>query len=463
MHLNSIPALFQYLPCVLILYYIVPKKAKNATLFVLSVLLYSWGQLRNVPIVLGILIVTYFSALGLEYLEDRIFLRRLLLAGTLIFDLGLLFVFRYYDFAAGHANMLFSLSLPLWELEIPLGLALYELHALSYTLDVYRNRAYAERDFIDLAAFMTFFPVFLTGPVILYRDMDFYMRSRQITPAILEEGVEDIIIGLARKTILADNLSVLGREIRSFGLPSISTGLAWMHLLVFGLQLYYELSGYSQMAIGVAKLFGFPLKPNYESPLSSRTIIDFCRRWNVSLRRWFHEYVYVPMGGSRKGIALALINLFVVWLLVGIWYGPHISFILWCLYLFFFVSIEKIGLRGFMNKHVVISRIYTQLVLLLGWAVLSSGSISELLLLANKLFVFSFVGDTATVTLLFYLRNYAVLIAIALFFSTGFASRLYKKLTSRTFVRIVLMVALLVLCISYNVEPARSPFEYFRL
>jgi len=463
MHLNSIPALFQYLPVVLILYYIVPKKAKNTALFVLSVLLYSWGQLRHIPIVLGILVATYFSALGLEQYEERTFIRRLILTGTLVFDLGLLFVFRYYDFAISNANVLFSLTLPVWQPDIPLGLALYSLHALSYTLDVYRKRAYAERNFIDLAAFMTFFPVFMTGPVILYRDMDFELANRKITPELLEEGIGDIIIGLARKSIIADNLSVLGRDLRSFGLATISTGLAWMYLLVFGLQLYYELSGYSQMAIGVAKLFGFRLADNYDSPFSSRTIIDFCRRWNISLQRWFHEYIYVPMGGSRAGFLRTMFNLLVVWLLVGIWYGPHLSFILWCLYLFLFVCLEKSGLRGFMNKHKIISRVYTTLICLLGWAILSSADIAELLLLVNKLFIPTFLSDSATLTLFYYLRNYIVLLVISIFFSTSFSSRVFHKLTRNTFVRVVVMVALFLLCIAYNTEPSRSPFEFFRL
>ena len=460
MSFSSITFIFLFLPIALILYYISPKKAKNYVLFGVSLIFYALGEIMHLPVLLAILIVNYFCARGIEKFEKRKHLHRLMLAIPLVVTLGLLFVFKYMDFFSENINSLFPLNIPILGLALPLGIGFYALHALSYTLDVYRKNAYAESHFIDIALYMSFFPQLFPSTVVHYRDMNPQLRKRPVTSSDLDSGIEDFIIGLARKVIIANNLAVLWQEVNEIGLAAISTGLVWLSIVAFGLQIYFEFSGYAQMAVGLAKLFGFHLPKNFDDPYSANSITNFWRRWNISLGRWFREYIYIPLGGSRKKLGFTMLNLLLVWLLTGLWHGAALNFVIWGLYFFIFIIIERLGFQGFLNKHKILSRFYVVLVLLVGWAIFASTDFANMGLLLTKMFVPSFLNGDATVTIWYYLRNYAVTMLIAVFFSTSVSTKLYAKLRQNRVLRNIALILLFLACLAYLVEPALNPFRF---
>lgn len=461
MAFSSVMSLFQFLPIALILYYISPKKAKNSVLFAASLVFYAWGQLRHLPVLVAVIAANYFFALMFEKFETKKVVHRLLLTAALVFNFGLLFVFKYLDFFSANINTMLSVNIPLLGLSLPLGISFYMLHALSYTLDVYRKKVYAESNFIDLAVFMSLFPQLMPSLVVQYRDINAELRSRTVTVTDLDSGVEDLIIGLARKVIVANSLAPLWGEIQNIGLITVSTGLAWLSVIVYGLQIYFEFSGYSQMAIGIAKMLGFHFPKNYDSPYSAHSITDFWRSWNITLGRWFKEYVYIPMGGSRKGSLRTILNLFVVWALIGLWHGASWMFVLWGLYFFLLLTIERIGFLGFLNKHHFFSRVYTIFAVIIGWAIFASPDFSYLQLLVAKMFVPTMINNTASVTMWYYLRNYAVSIIVACFFATKTSSGLYARFREHRFLRNLVLVVLFLLSIAYLIDPAWNPFQYF--
>jgi Predicted membrane protein involved in D-alanine export len=260
--------------------------------------------------------------------------------------------------------------------------------------------------------------------------------------------------------IIANNLAVLWQEVNEIGLAAISTGLVWLSIVAFGLQIYFEFSGYAQMAVGLAKLFGFHLPKNFDDPYSANSITNFWRRWNISLGRWFREYIYIPLGGSRKKFGFTMLNLLLVWLLTGLWHGAALNFVIWGLYFFIFIIIERLGFQGFLNKHKILSRFYVVLVLLVGWAIFASTDFANMGLLLTKMFVPSFLNGDATVTIWYYLRNYAVTMLIAVFFSMSVSTKLYAKLRQNRLLRNIALILLFLVCLAYLVEPALNPFRF---
>ncbi len=459
---SSILFIFQFLPIALILYYITPKKAKNLTLFLVSLVFYSWGEVRYFPIMITTIIVNYFCALAIEKFDERNSLRRLFLLLAMIVSLGFLFVFKYYDFFAGTIGSAFSVSIPVLGLTLPLGISFYTFQTLSYTIDVYRRKVPAEHSFVNTAAFVTLFPQLIAGPIVRYTDIAAELKERTISGKMLEDGMEDFVIGLARKVLIANNVGALWTEIEKLGFGSISTPLAWLGAVAFSLQIFFDFSGYSQMAIGLGKMMGFKFPQNFDNPYSSHSITEFWRRWHMTLSSWFREYVYIPLGGNRKGYARQVFNMFVVWSLTGFWHGASWNFLLWGMYYFLLLVVEKAGFLGFLNKHKPFARFYTLFTVLIGWVLFSITDFSSLGLYFSRMFTPCLVSNGTAAGVVYYLRNYAVSLALACFFSTDASSYVYSLVREKRAIKILLMCVLFAVCTAYLVDSTYNPFLYFR-
>lgn len=473
---SSLLFVFQFLPIALILYYLTPKKYKNLTLFIVSLVFYSWGEVRYFPIMLATILVNYGGSIAIEALDKRaqanidenksrslLSLRRVVFLAVLIISIGFLFVFKYLGFFTENINSVFHITIPLIELTLPLGISFYTFQTLSYSIDVYRRKVEAEHNFIDLSAFVVLFPQLIAGPIVRYTDIHRELKERTITGTDLGDGMEEFIIGLAKKVLIANNVGALWTEVETLGFNSVSTGLAWLGIIAFTLQIYFDFSGYSQMAIGLGRMLGFHFPKNFDAPYSSRSVTEFWRRWHITLSSWFREYVYFPLGGNRNGYWRTTFNLFVVWTLTGFWHGASWNFIFWGMYFFVLLSIEKLGFIGFLNKHKFISHVYALLTIVIGWALFAITDFSQLGVFLSKLFVPTFLtADGAAVSGVYYLRNYAVSLIVGCWFSTALSSRLYSKLRENLIVRNVLLVGLFVICVAYLVDSTYNPFLYFR-
>ncbi len=464
---SSLLFVFQFLPIALILYYIAPKKAKNFVLFVVSLLFYSWGEVRYFPIMLATILINYFCALGIERARKRGRTKgtaRLLLLLALVTCFGALFLFKYADFVITNLNALLGVSIPLLRLTLPLGISFYTFQTLSYTIDVYRGDVEAEHSFVNTAAFVVLFPQLIAGPIVRYSDINRELHERTITPQMLEQGMEEFVIGLAKKVLIANNVGALWTEIETLGFGSITTPLAWLGVLAFTLQIYFDFSGYSQMAIGLGRMMGFNFPKNFDNPYSSKSITEFWRRWHMTLSSWFKEYVYIPLGGNRKGPSRQLFNMFVVWACTGLWHGASWNFLLWGLYYFVLLAVEKIFLLKFLKKRPILGHVYTLFIVMLSWVLFAITDFTSLGVYLSHMFVPTSLSaaGTAAYGALYYLRNYAVILTLGCFFSTDTASYCYAIVREKRAVKIILMVALFAVSVAYLVDSTYNPFLYFR-
>ncbi|MDU4144538.1 MAG: MBOAT family O-acyltransferase, partial [Clostridium sp.] len=386
---SSILFIFRFLPIALILYYITPQKYKNLILTLLSLVFYSWGEGKYFLIMIASIIIDYTAGRLIYRYKNEIKKKTIVLCISLVFNLGLLFFFKYFNFFIDNINNIFNLAIKGVKITLPLGISFYTFQTMSYSIDVYRGKIVLEKNIINFAAFVTLFPQLIAGPIVKYTDINKEISRRVITKDNVEVGIEKFILGLGRKVLIANNIGMLWTEVEGIGFENISTPLAWLGIISFGLQIYFDFSGYSLMAIGLGKMLGFNFPENFNYPYISRSISEFWRRWHITLGSWFKEYVYIPLGGNRKGKVRVTFNLFIVWALTGLWHGASYNFLLWGLFFFLLISIEKLGLINFLNKHRVFSHIYTIVLLLIGWTLFAITDFNGICEYLSKLFLYS--------------------------------------------------------------------------
>ncbi len=467
---SSIIFLFYFLPITLALYYIAPPRLKNAVLFICSLVFYCWGEVRFFPVMLALILTNYLCGLGIEHFDARSGLRRALLVAALAVSLGMLFYFKYANFVLESINAIAGTALPLIEgiSVLPLGISFYTFQTLSYTIDVYRRDVRAEHNIINFGAYVAMFPQLIAGPIVKYRDVSAQLhvyKGRCSLPQI-EDGVALFTFGLAKKVLLADNIGALWTDIIGVasdatvtfvGLESASTPLVWLGILAYSLQLYFDFSGYSLMAIGMGKMLGFDFPQNFNYPYISRSITEFWRRWHMTLSSWFREYVYIPLGGNRKGLRRQILNLFIVELLTGIWHGANWNFICWGLYYFVLLAVEKLLLLPYLEKGKIWPHIYTLFFVVVGWAMFVGNDTGvDFGLLFRRLFI-----PTGGVSPLYFLRNYGVLLVVCVFCCTPLVGKLWERLRRRGWTRALTVAVLLILSTAYVVGSTNSPFLYF--
>lgn len=470
---NSFIFILRFLPVTLFLYYIVPYKFKNSVLLLCSLFFYCWGDVRFLPVILIGILLNFFCGAAMQKFDEKLALRRTFFLISILGSVGMLFYFKYSNFFIGNFNALFGTSIPLIvNLALPLGISFYTFQSLSYTIDVYRRDVPAERNIITFGTYIVMFPQLISGPIVRYSEISarLNMKKGRVTFGRIDEGIEDFIFGLAKKVLLGDTIGLLWKAIvgtysdsgallgSAVTLENASTPLVWLGILAFGLQIYFDFSGYSQMAIGLGKMLGFDFPQNFNLPYISKSITEFWRRWHITLSGWFREYVYIPLGGNRKGLPRQILNILIVWFLTGFWHGASWNFIFWGLYFAVFIIIEKIWLLPHLEKGKVWPHIYSLIIIFVGWALFVAGDPGvSLSVLFSKLFV-----PQGGVSILYYARNFMVPLLLGIFFSTPFPKKIYAKIKPHSIVRIILLAVLLVASFAYMAASTYSPFLYFK-
>ena len=467
---SSIIFLIHFLPVTLALYYLAPPRLKNTVLFLCSLLFYCWGEVRFFPVMLALILINYLCGLGMERFDQNKTARRVLLVVALVGSLGMLFYFKYANFVLESINALLGTSFaPIQGISVlPLGISFYTFQTLSYSIDVYRREVDTEHNIIDFGAYVVMFPQLIAGPIVKYRDVSaqLHVYKNRYNLAQIEEGMTLFIFGLAKKVLLADAIGALWTDligvaddpaVTFVGLANASTPLVWLGILAYSFQLYFDFSGYSMMAIGMGKMLGFDFPQNFNFPYISRSITEFWRRWHMTLSGWFREYVYIPLGGNRKGLKRQILNLFIVELLTGIWHGANWNFICWGLYYFVLLAVEKLFLLKHLEKGRVWPHIYTLFLVVVGWAMFVGNDPGvEFGLLFQKLFI-----PSGGVSPVYFLRNYGVLLAVSMLCCTPLVAKLWDWLRRRTWTRLATVGLLLVVTTAYVVGNTNSPFLYF--
>lgn len=463
---SSILFLFRFVPVVFIVYYLLPFRFKNLWLLLSSLVFYAWGEPKYFLIMMSSIVVNYVAALLMARWQERKAWRRAVFFVSLLFTVGWLLFFKYTDFFIGNFNALTGLDMPYLfsgggKMTLPLGISFYTFQILSYTIDVYFGKVAAERDFVRFGTFVTLFPQLIAGPIVKYTDIDSELHTRTVTIDMLGDGVRLFIMGLASKVLIANSIGSLWDTVMRMGFENVSTPLAWAGLLAFALQIYFDFSGYSLMAIGLGKALGFNFPQNFNFPYISKSVTEFWRRWHMTLSSWFREYVYIPLGGNRKGSVRMYLNLFVVWFLTGFWHGASWLFVLWGLYYLVLLVVEKAFLLPYLEKSRVWSRVYLLLAVVLGWSLFAVGLMpgAGLSLYGSLLArLFAFQGGTDWI---YYLRNYGATFLLAIFFSTPAIKRIYARMAPHKWLVTASLGVIFAVSIAYLVDATYNPFLYF--
>ena len=458
---SSIVFLFYYLPVVLTVYYIVPSKYRNLWLFAVNLVFYGWGEPVYILLMLFSICLNYTSGILIgKYRENRKMKARRILALNTALNLLLLVIFKYSDLLTGSFNRVFGTAIPLPGLALPIGISFYTFQTMSYPIDVYRGDAEVQKRFISFGTFVALFPQLIAGPIVRYKDIAAQLDDRPLHMDRFSSGVQRFVIGLGKKVLLANNIGALwdayaaARELTTVG--------AWLGALAFSLQLYFDFSGYSDMAIGLGRMLGFEFLENFNYPYISKSVTEFWRRWHISLGTWFRDYLYIPLGGNRRGLPRQLLNILIVWALTGLWHGANWTFLLWGLYYAVFLILEKLFLLKYLQKSRIFGHIYTLLAAIFGWVLFQLDSVREVLRFWKAM-----VGigtDFICPKDLFFARSYLTIGIIAVVAATPMLKNLYAKLPSRVknVCTPILVCLTLIVSTAYMVDATYNPFLYFR-
>lgn len=467
---SSLLFLFRFLPVVLALYYILPKSCRNAVLFISSLFFYAWGEPCYVILILLSTIVDYCAGRVVSYCQTIGYGRGA--AGALIssvaINLGLLAYFKYASFFAHVVNRLTGMAIPdVFPAVLPIGISFYTFQTMSYTIDVYRRQAPVQKNFITFGAYVSLFPQLIAGPIVRYRDVAEQLCSRKETTALFSRGMIRFVIGLGKKVLIANQIGSLWGEISAMDASGLTTVTAWLGVLAFTMQIYFDFSGYSDMALGLGSMFGFVFPENFHYPYESKSITEFWRRWHISLGTWFREYVYIPLGGNRKGMGRQMVNIAVVWFLTGLWHGASANFILWGIYYGILLVIEKLLWKPVIEKLPSLLRhCYTMILVMIGWSIFSWEDMANWRAYTKAMFGMGSTGMLDQQAIYLLLSNLGLL-CIAVIGSMSWVRNwsvrcLPKGCVCREVAEILLMMVLFTLCLAMLVNTSYNPFLYFR-
>lgn len=463
---SSIPFLFYFLPCVLILYLIAPKCLKNTVLLLSSLVFYAWGEPRYVIWMLLAITLGYIFGLLIERFKEKKRISKLFMILSVASSLAMLGYFKYVDFFIGNFNAITGLSVPLLKIALPIGISFYTFQILSYTVDVYRGDVAAQKNPIDLAAYVALFPQLIAGPIVRYSDVAEQLKSRTHTFEKTALGARRFMIGLGKKILIANILGELCDTFRASDDKSVL--FFWLYAVAYSLHIYFDFSGYSDMAIGLGKIFGFDFLENFNYPYISASITEFWRRWHMSLGSWFRDYVYIPLGGNRVSRLRHLFNIFVVWMLTGFWHGAAWNFIVWGLFFAVLLMVEKLCLLKYLKKSRVLSHIYVVILIIISFVIFDASSMGQ---------AFSYIGSMfgaggyplVSTEFLYYFRSYGVVLILGIIGATPLPKKLWNRIAATnigsnimTFAEPIALSALLLCCSAYLVDGSYNPFLYFR-
>ena len=455
--------LFYYLPLVLLVYYGAPIRFRNLVLLLASVFFYYWGEQNDTVIML--------LSIGIDYIHGLLVHRckekgndtgaRLAVASSVFFNLAILFFFKYWDFVAGALQAAGIDCMPILNISLPIGISFFTFQSMSYTIDVYRGDSRRQKNIIDFGAFVTLFPQLIAGPIIKYKDLDGQLRFRIHSVERFSSGVRRFVFGLCKKVLLANNLGQLWDACKALPAQELSVFGAWLGITAFALQIYFDFSGYSDMAIGLGRMFGFEFMENFRYPYTAKSITEFWRRWHISLSTWFREYLYIPLGGNRCSKGRWLVNMLIVWAATGIWHGASWNYLIWGLYFFILLVIEKLVLGNWLNKLPDVFRhLYVLSLVLISWAIFALEDPVQL-----GIYLRGMAGLNGAPLLnsqaCYYLRGFLPVLILAGIVSTPLQEKIWKRINSKIFHFLILIFAM-VLCTAYVVASTYNPFLYFR-
>ena len=462
---SSIPFLYYFLPCVLILYFIAPKCLKNSVLLLASLFFYAWGEPKYVILMAVSITLGYVFGLLIEAWRGTK-LSKLFLILSLVTSLGLLGYFKYADFFISNFNAVTGLSVSLLKIALPIGISFYTFQILSYTVDVYRGEVKAQRNFITLATYVALFPQLIAGPIVRYSDVAAQLESRTHSISNVALGARRFVLGLAKKVLIANALGELCDIFKESNDKSVL--FFWLYAIAFTLHIYFDFSGYSDMAIGLGRIFGFDFLENFDYPYISGSITEFWRRWHMSLGSWFRDYVYIPLGGNRVPKARWFLNIFIVWLLTGFWHGAAWNFIVWGLFFAVLLVIEKLWLLKILKKSKVWNHFYVLFFVIISFVIFNAADMKEAFAYIGGMFGaggIPFVSDEW----LYYLRSYGLILIIAIVGATPLIKKLVlsakNKTTGEKIINIaepIVLVVLILMITAYLVDGSFNPFLYFR-
>ncbi len=460
---SSIVFLCLYLPLVLLLYYLLPPRFRNALLFAVSLLFYAWGEPVYVLIMLFSTVFDYVNGvlIGRFREKQKSAAAKAILVVSVVGNLGILGFFKYTDFVLRNINHFTGAGIPLLELALPIGISFYTFQTMSYTIDVYLGNTPVQKSILRFGTYVTLFPQLIAGPIVRYQDVQRELDGRKETLDDFTYGLSRFVFGLAKKVLLANRCGALFAQLQE---QELSMSLAWLGAVLFAFQIYFDFSGYSDMAIGLGRMFGFRFLENFNDPYAAVSVTDFWRRWHISLGTWFREYVYIPLGGNRRGLGRQLINLSIVWLLTGLWHGASWNYVIWGAMFGVLLIIEKTFLLRILKRiPVIFGRIYTLFFVLISWVIFANEDLTALGGWLRSMFVPDTLWSSQTTYLL---TTHSVLLVLCVLFSTTLPRRLYAQLQKRPVLcqglQMAAVPAGLAVSLMFLVAETYNPFLYFR-
>ncbi len=462
--------LFRFLPLFMIMYFLAPGRMKNVILFLGSLVFYAWGE----PVYICLMLFSTVS----DYLHGRAIdscrrkgVRQALLISSVVINLAVLGFFKYADFLIGTLNSFLGISIPMLNLPLPIGISFYTFQTMSYTIDCYRKKTKVQKNLLDFAVYVTMFPQLIAGPIVRYVEVEGQLHKRKPDILQISYGCKRFIMGLAKKVLLANNLGLIWSEVSGRNFGEISVMMAWIGIVAYAFQIYFDFSGYSDMAIGLGACLGFTFPENFDYPYISHSVTEFWRRWHITLSRWFKDYVYIPLGGNRKGLGRQLRNILIVWALTGIWHGAGWNFLIWGLWFAIWLILEKLGLKKLLDFFPkIVGRVYMWLVVLISWVFFSIEGTSAAWQYLQAMFGMQGAGLYNRETMFMGLES-LILFAIAILASTplvrAIAQGLKKSRNGYTVagyrvLEKLLPALLFIASVAYIVDATYNPFLYFR-
>lgn len=461
---SSLAFMFVFLAATLVLYYAVPAKFRNFVLFAVSLIFYGYSEPVYIFLMLLSILINFVSGLLLEKFSGSAKKRKAVLVICVVVNLALLGYFKYAGLLVQTAKKLPIFAfLPDPDIALPIGISFYTFQTMSYVIDTYRGNCKAQKNFITFGTYVALFPQLIAGPIVRYVDVEKELKERHESVALFSDGVRLFLFGLAKKVLIANEMGALWDSLKSTGETNGLIG-SWVGIIAFTLQIYFDFSGYSDMACGLGKMFGFKFVRNFDYPYVSKSITEFWRRWHISLGTWFREYVYIPLGGNRKGKARQCLNIFIVWALTGIWHGASWNFLLWGLYFGVLLTIEKFFLSKILDKlPSALSHVYAMFFVIVGWVIFDFTDTGEMLSYLGSMF--SLKNGLISSDALYLTATHLPLIIIAVLSSMPLVRHLYEKLKRFKFypaAETVMAVVVLILCVASLVSSTYNPFLYFR-
>lgn len=457
--------LFGFLPILFIIYFISPQKLKNYILLIFSLIFYYFGGPTYILIILSVVLIDYLLAI----LIDKSKRKKPLLILSIIINIGILFYYKYFNFIIDNINTLFKTNINITKIILPIGISFFIFQALSYVIDVYRKEVKVQKNPLLLLLYVSFFPQLVAGPIVRYQTIEKEIYKRNVSLDDFTYGIERFILGFSKKMIIANQLGKLADIV--YNLETLNTPVVILGALSYMFQIYFDFSAYSDMAIGLGRIFGFHFLENFNYPYISKSITDFWRRWHISLSTWFRDYVYIPLGGNKKGIKRQILNLFIVWTLTGLWHGAQWNFILWGLYYFIFLMLEKFILKKYLkNTPNFLKHIYTITIVLIGWILFRAESLTTCYNMIKNLFNFNFTSQALAQSRI-YIETYYVYLILAIIFSIPIYPYIINKIQNiknqklkitLEILHYIFLITIFIISIMFLAKSNYNPFIYFR-